>query len=121
VLHNLATANWWAAYAYAGKEAEAYGSDEFKNASYDFQDAVPTYIKAIGEFERDDKPFAEEDTELKSLLSGLTLTNIAEIFLQTKQIENSLIWLKKSMKLYESLEPASLARPYILLGILMRS
>ena len=81
MLHNLATANWWAAYAYAGKEAEAYGSEEFKTASYDFQDSVPGYIKAIGEFERVDAPFADEDTELKSLLSGLSLTNIAEIFL----------------------------------------
>ena len=36
VMHNLATANWWHAYAFAGKEAETYGSEEFKQASYDF-------------------------------------------------------------------------------------
>jgi hypothetical protein len=121
VLHNLACANWWGVYNYVGREAETFTTPEYEAADNDFRDAVPKFIEAINQFEGVTNALTKDAAPLQSPMSGLCVTNIAEVFLQSKDIENCLQQLQISFDLYKRVDKSELARSYIILGILLKT
>jgi hypothetical protein len=93
IMNNLGCAQWWHIYKFhEDKEILSKSTDqieEFKRANLEFVNAVPNFQRAISTFEGLDKPY-ELETEaltIKNPLSGLAMTNIAELFYQSNREE----------------------------------
>jgi hypothetical protein len=86
VYHNLGTTQWMHLRKFEGNEFETLtGSEqeEFKKATLDFSETIANLQKAIQLFEGfPDVYTLESGLGFKNKLTGLSLTNIAEVYLE---------------------------------------
>jgi hypothetical protein len=84
VLHNLACAQWLHTRKFADmniKDLNPELEEEFKKATTDFIECIPTFQKAVQLFEALPEIYTvESNFSLKNKLTGLSLTNIAEVY-----------------------------------------
>ena len=92
---------------------------------------MPNFQKAVQVFEGLSSPYVAEtesegEVSLKNKLSGLSLTNIAEIYIE--RLEPEVIfkqagsnWLRVALKLYESFDKVDAGRTLTLVGLLLRA
>ena len=93
VLHNLACTQWWHVLKYKDSDPNALGeeTEEFRQATVDFSEAIPNLQKAIQLLEDKNELYTPNlgNLDLKNKLSGLSITNIAEIHFQSANLEVS--------------------------------
>ena len=105
--------------------------EEKKIADEVYLEAMPNFQKAVQVFEGLSSPYVAEtesegEVSLKNKLSGLSLTNIAEIYIE--RLEPEVIfkqagsnWLRVALKLYESFDKVDAGRTLTLVGLLLRA
>lgn len=130
VLHNLAVAQWMHVQKFYGMELKSMSAsqeEEFKKATTEFTEAVPNLQKAVQLFEGFPDIFTlESDLNFKNKLTGLSLSNISEIFMEkiepeVKSRQTAHKWLQLSLKFYEDLDKPQIGRTLILMGTLMKA
>jgi len=126
VLHNLAIAQWWHATKYQENEInDLHGPQlsEYKKAIMEFNEAVPNLQKAIQLFEALPEAYdpLDKNTVLKNKLSGLSLTALTEIALESQLYEQDKILnsLKKLLKFYEDNDKGNIGKALTLVGMFM--
>lgn len=86
VLHNLACAQWLHSRKFADTNAGSLSgelAEEFQKATVDFIECVPNFQRAVQLFEGFSEVYTvESGLNFKNKMSGLSLTNIAEVYLE---------------------------------------
>lgn len=114
-LHNLACAQWW----HLLQTSPA--SECYRETTLEFASAVPNLQKAIKAFECTEQECSAESPGLSNVFSGLSLTNIAEIYFQSTALDEALKHLKCALKCYEATEKQSMGRALTLIGVFLKS
>ena len=93
MFHNLACAQWLHARKFAEVDTSSLSlslQEEHKQATTDFIECIPNFQKAIQLFEGFPDTFSiESEVKLKNKLTGLSLTNLAEIYFEKLEPEVS--------------------------------
>mmetsp|Transcript_25896 Transcript_25896/g.45764 ORF Transcript_25896/g.45764 Transcript_25896/m.45764 type:complete len:370 (+) Transcript_25896:6269-7378(+) len=118
VLHNLACAQWW---QYKNYEYNPDTSNDYKSAAMEFVECIPNFQTSIQILEGLSEPFKPNDPVLKVKASGLSLTNIAEVLLETGNETEGSLWLRAALKHYETLDKPNIGRAYTLTALYLEA
>ncbi|OMJ87590.1 hypothetical protein SteCoe_10681 [Stentor coeruleus] len=124
ILHNLACAQWLHSKKYYGIDTRNLSTEERQ----DYNDYIENYNKAILNFQKaiqiyeglSDIFTLNSGFVLKNKLSGLSLTNIGEIFIENNDFEKAVDWVKTAMKLYEDTDKENIGRALVLIGSVLK-
>lgn len=115
-LHNLACAQWWHLLQYAPDDP----SEGKEIAKLFAKESIPNFAKAIQLFEGLDEPYKlEGGPTLNNHLSGLSLTNIAEVCIQMDAMDAAVKWLKLAIEFYARVDRSQNTRALTLLGVVL--
>ena len=129
VLHNLACAQWLHMRNLKDVNPTTLTDEianEFMRASMDFIKCIPTFQRSIQLFEAFPDIFtAESGLICKNKLTGLSMTNIAEVYLEKNELEvmtiqQSVKWLKIALKFYEENDRPNIGRALALIGTILK-
>jgi hypothetical protein len=116
-LHNLACAQWWHILQFAPEAT----SEERELAKLDAKESTTNFAKAVQLFEGLSEPFTvTQDAQLSNPLSGLSLTNIAEICIQSDSLDVAVKWLKFALEFYTKTDRTQIGRALALMGVVLQ-
>ena len=128
-LHNLACAQWLHVRRFKDTNPNTLNeelADEFKVATTDFIECIPNFQRSVQLFEAFPDIFTvDSELNCKNKLTGLSLTNLAEIYLEKNELEvidmqESIKWLKIALKFYEENDKPNIGRALALIGTILK-
>jgi hypothetical protein len=119
-MHNLACGQWWHARELTKDHPES------RAISLEFTECLPNFRTAIKLFEGKEGQFdLSEQDQLRSPLSGLSLTNVAEVLFdqgnwEVNARQDAHKWLQCALEYYKKVNPKEMGRALTLVAAVVK-